>query len=80
MVFHEDHCPPRSVGQRTHGSAPGAYAMAAVIPGGRAAIIGAFIEGSWAAYAGNYYSHGNCIKIHYWLTVSEIEYGSEGCW
>ena len=58
----------------------GIYAIAAVIPGGLPAVVGAAIEGAWANHAASYYGHGNCIKIHYWLSVSEIEYGSRGCW
>lgn len=58
----------------------GIYAIAAVIPGGLPAVVGAAIEGAWSAHAASYYGHGNCIKIHYWLSVSEIEYGSRGCW
>ncbi|WP_141676068.1 hypothetical protein ACSAM2_08930 [Actinomyces oris] len=55
------------------------YAVAALIPGAEAAIVGAAIEGAWSAHAASYYSHGNCMKVHYWLTVSEVKYGDRGC-
>ena len=55
------------------------YAVAALIPGAQAAIVGAAIEGAWSAHAASYYSHGNCMKVHYWLTVSEVKYGDRGC-
>ncbi|WP_147392844.1 hypothetical protein [Actinomyces sp. 2119] len=55
------------------------YSIAAALGVGAPAVIGAAIEGNWAAHAASYYSHGNCIKVHYWLTVSEIKRGSRGC-
>lgn len=55
------------------------YAVAALIPGAEAAIVGAAIEGAWSAHAASYYSHGNCMKVDYWLTVSEVKYGDRGC-
>lgn len=35
-------------------------------------------EGAWARHAERYDGHGNGIKIHYWLAVSEVEYGARG--
>lgn len=58
----------------------GIYATAAGNPGGLPAVVGAAIEGAWSTRPAKYYGHGNCIKIHYWLSVSEIDYGSRGCW
>lgn len=42
--------------------------------------IGAAIEAGWSNYASKYYNRGNCIKIHYWMAVSEVKYGEKGCY
>lgn len=56
------------------------YAVAALIPGAQAMIVGAAIEGAWSAHAASYYSRGNCMKIYPWLTVSEAKFGTKGCY
>lgn len=47
------------------------YAIAAYL-GCRPCALAAMVEGAWSTYAARYYNRGNCIKIYFWLTVSEL--------
>lgn len=46
------------------------YAIGAAF-GCTACVVGAAIEGYWSTQAYAMYSNGNCIKIYYWLAVTE---------
>lgn len=54
------------------------YAIGTAI-GCKQCAVGAATEGLWAQKAGEYYARGNCIKINYWLTVSEVKSGTHNC-
>lgn len=48
----------------------------AVAAGCKACVVGAAIEGHWAARAAAYSSRNHCAKIYFWLTISEYSGGN----